>query len=92
MYGYGEKRCDFGVHALWEAQAPEGTGGRKPFPLPGDPPRFSRDRTYDVQHIRIEVALDFAAKQVRGSSTLALAAINDGLRDRGWRAGVVRID
>lgn len=43
--------------------------GPRPFALPGTPTRWSRDRSFDVRHIRIEVTLDPAQKRVSGTVT-----------------------
>src|SRR5688572_16126141 len=48
---------------------------KRPFPLPGTRIRWSRDRKVDVKHIRLEVALDFKAKSVRGTATHAFVPI-----------------
>src|SRR3990172_8044176 len=50
-----------------------------PFPLPGDRPRYPRDRLFDVRHIRLEVAIDLEARRLWGTCSTTLAAINDGL-------------
>ncbi|MBI2423910.1 MAG: HEAT repeat domain-containing protein [Candidatus Hydrogenedentes bacterium] len=38
-------------------------------------PQFGRGRPFDVQHIRIEVALDFAKESVAGNTTLSLVPV-----------------
>jgi aminopeptidase N len=53
-------------------------GDALPFALPGARATFTPARDVDVRHLRIAVALDFAAGAVDGSCTLTLAAINDG--------------
>src|SRR5689334_7193767 len=49
-----------------------------PFALPGAGSTFVPARAVDVRHLRIEVALAFAAASVAGTTTLTLAALNDG--------------
>jgi aminopeptidase N len=49
-----------------------------PFALPGARATFTPDRSCDVRHLKIEVALDFAAAAVEGVCTLTLAPLNDG--------------
>ncbi|MHC4923839.1 MAG: M1 family metallopeptidase, partial [Planctomycetota bacterium] len=51
----------------------------KPFALPGTPTRWSRDRVVDVQHIKLEVALDFRNKAISGTATHTVKPILDGL-------------
>ncbi len=47
--------------------------------LPGDAPRWPRDRAVDVRHIKLDVALDVPAKRVSGTATHTVRALNDGL-------------
>lgn len=56
----------------------EARGDSLPFALPGARATFTPDRDVDVRHLRIEVALDFAASAVDGVCTLTLAALNAG--------------
>jgi aminopeptidase N len=53
--------------------------GPRAFAMPGDKPRYAPDREYAVKHIFIDVALDFTNKQVNGTTSTTLAAVNDGL-------------
>ena len=39
----------------------------------------TRDRTYDVQHLKLDIAFDHAEGSVIGTTTTTLAPINDGL-------------
>jgi len=41
---------------------------------------FGRDRTYDIQHIKLELSFDQPQKMVYGTATLTITPINDGLR------------
>jgi aminopeptidase N len=50
------------------------------FPLPGDRPRYPRDRTVDMKHVRLDVALDLAEARIDGSVSHTFEPINDGLR------------
>jgi aminopeptidase N len=47
--------------------------------LPGDRPRWPRDRAVDVRHIKLDVALDVPAKTVRGTAVHTVRVLNDGL-------------
>lgn len=49
------------------------------FPLPGDRPRYARDRTCDVRHIKLDVSLDLERRRLWGSVATTLTPINDGL-------------
>ncbi len=49
------------------------------FPLPGDNPRYARDKTVDIKHVRLDVALDLQAGRIRGSVAHTLAPINEGV-------------
>jgi len=51
------------------------------FSAPDAPPQPPRDRTFLLQHLRLEVAIDDVAKTVSGTAVHRLAPINDGLRE-----------
>ena len=53
-------------------------GDALPFALPGARATFTPPRDVNVRHLRIEVALDFAAAAVEGSCTLTLVPLADG--------------
>ncbi len=53
--------------------------GHNTFPLPGDEPHWARDRVCDVQHIKLELALDIQNKRISGTATHTITPINDGL-------------
>lgn len=42
---------------------------------------YSRERTYDIQYIKLELSFDQTQKVVFGTATLSLTPINDGLKD-----------
>jgi aminopeptidase N len=54
--------------------------------LPGDGPRWPRDREVDVRHTRLEVKLDIETRAVSGTATHTVRAFNDGLRSVGFDA------
>ncbi|MCC6382247.1 MAG: HEAT repeat domain-containing protein [Dehalococcoidia bacterium] len=64
-----------GSHALRASDEP-----RPGHALPGDEPRWPRDRTVDVRHIRLDLGIDVEARQVSGTATHTLRPLNDGLR------------
>ncbi|MBI3471860.1 MAG: M1 family metallopeptidase, partial [Candidatus Solibacter usitatus] len=45
------------------------------------PSVYARDRTFDLQHVKLDIALDPKARLVSGSATLRLAPLNDGLAE-----------
>lgn len=62
------------------AQRPPGrTEGRRPFAKPDAAKRAERIRAFDVKHIKAELTLDAAKKQVRGKVTHTLSAIDPSL-------------
>ncbi len=63
------------------ARAPDATSlhGPRPFPLPGTPTRWSRDREFDVRHVKLEVKLDPKRKTVRGRVTHTVRPFLSGL-------------
>ncbi len=48
------------------------------FAYAGSTPHYAPDRTFDTQHIRLELALDFGRKSLQGRCTTTLLAIADG--------------
>ena len=49
------------------------------FSYPGSTPHYAPDRTFDTQHIRLELTLDFPRKTLKGR------CLCDAARDRRWR-------
>jgi aminopeptidase N len=64
-------------HQCRRAEAAAG-GDALPFVLPGAHATFTPPRDVNVRHLRIEVALDFAAAVVDGVCTLTLVPLADG--------------
>ena len=54
-------------------------GPYRPFPLPGDRPHYARDRSFDVQHIKLELSFDLDKRRLFGIVSTTLAPLNDGL-------------
>src|SRR6266513_3041364 len=48
------------------------------FSYPGSTPHYAPDRTFDTQHVRLELTLDFARKSLKGQCLTTLQAIADG--------------
>jgi aminopeptidase N len=61
-----------------EAGIVHGGGDALPFVLPGARATFTPAREVNVRHLRIEVALDFAAAAVDGTCTLTLVPLTSG--------------
>jgi aminopeptidase N len=59
--------------------------------LPGDTPRWPRDRAADITHVKLDVTLDVPAKSIRGTATHTIRALNDGLRSVTFDAVEMRI-
>ncbi len=49
------------------------------FPLPGDKPRYPRDRVVDIKHIRLDVELDLDNKRITGRAAHTFTPLNDEL-------------
>lgn len=60
--------------------AARGGAAREPFALPGTSERFGPDRSADVQHTRLEIALDPRRRRIEGVVHHTLAALDDGTR------------
>jgi len=52
---------------------------RKSFELPGAKPQYNPDRPGRVEHIALDLALDLAARNVRGTCTIAVTPIRAGI-------------
>jgi len=48
--------------------------------LPGDRPKWPRDRVVEVRHIKLDLGLDLKGKAVFGTATHTVVAKNDGLQ------------
>jgi aminopeptidase N len=57
-----------------------GASSWKPFPMPNAPTRWSRDRTFDVRHLRIAIDVDPAKKSIAGTVTHTIRPFLDDLR------------
>lgn len=53
--------------------------GRRPFQPAHVESKWPRDRSAEIRHIKLEIALDFERKQITGTATHRVAAIADGL-------------
>ncbi len=79
MHGH---MSEFSCCRSWgAAEAMSHANGWKAFPLPGAPRRWSRDRKFDVEHLRIDVALDFEQGTIRGTVTHRIRPFLDDLTE-----------
>ncbi len=53
--------------------------GRRAFQPEHVEPKWARDRSANIKHIKLEIALDFDAKTISGTATHRLSAITDSL-------------
>jgi len=49
------------------------------FALPGDKPRYPRDRIANIKHVRLDITLDLDAKRISGGVSHTFSPLNDGL-------------
>ncbi len=69
-----------GLDVAW-AGAIGGSGGRKPFPLPGDQAVWGRDRPFRVDHLRLDLSFEPDRRVVEGRATTTLHPRHDGLSE-----------
>lgn len=62
------------------------------FALKGSAPTYAPDRTFDTEHIRLEVTLDIARETLSGICTTQLRAITDGATEMRFDAVHFKID
>jgi aminopeptidase N len=68
-------RCAGGhAHHEYEERA-TGAGGR-PFAFAHSPKHFERDRPFAIEHIALDLTLDFGKRSVRGTATLTVRRID----------------
>ncbi|MDP3275601.1 MAG: M1 family aminopeptidase [Deltaproteobacteria bacterium] len=48
------------------------SAGPRPFRLAGDPERFGRARAFAIEHLRVELAFDLAARAIEATATLTI--------------------
>lgn len=54
--------------------------GERSFTDESAPEKGPRDRTFHVKHLKLEVSFDEENKKVKGTSTLTMSPLNDGLK------------
>lgn len=66
-------RCA-GFHSLEQAGTAAAAG--RPFAFASSPRHFERARPFTIEHLALDLALDFEAKSIRGSATLRLRRVD----------------
>jgi aminopeptidase N len=66
-------------------------GERRPFQPDYIEPKWPRDRVVDIEHIKLQVALDFKERRISGTATHKLAAILDGLKQLEFDAAEIEV-
>jgi aminopeptidase N len=72
--------------------SPVAAGERKRFGDELSRPRFAPDRTVDVEHYRLDVALDPEKREVRGTVSITMSPLHDGLAAVELDAGPMTIE
>ncbi len=80
MHGrLSEFACRHSMHVETVHESAPGPGW-KAFPMPGAPTRWSRDRAFDVVHIRLDIDVDPVKKRLAGTATHTVRPFSDGLK------------
>ncbi len=69
-----------------------GKGKRRSFQLPGAKPHYTPDRPGQVEHIALDLTLDIPARTARGTCTIRLNPLRDGIADLSLDAVNLAID
>ncbi|MEM1426266.1 MAG: M1 family metallopeptidase, partial [Cyanobacteria bacterium P01_H01_bin.130] len=78
MSGFSSGTAYFSAHGQGNALLQDGQG-RRQFELPGAKPHYRPDRPGQVNHIALDLALDFAKQSFGGTCTITLTPVRDGL-------------
>jgi aminopeptidase N len=70
----------------------QAAGDREPFVFPDTERRYAPDRTVDIRHTRIEIALDPTEAAIAGAVTHTFAALSDDTREVRLHAGELEIE
>ncbi len=69
-------RCGGGHHELSTVTAAEHGAAARPFAFTTSPRHFERDRPFSVEHLALDVALDFEHRKIVGSASLVLRRVD----------------
>ncbi len=61
------------------------------FALPGDAPHYPPDRPVDVRHVALDLTVDFAGKQLRGTCATTVSVLYDEIYEVALQAGEMQI-
>ncbi|HTK06961.1 MAG TPA: M1 family aminopeptidase [Ktedonobacteraceae bacterium] len=64
---------------LFQEQMMTPTPHARSFELPGDPVQYAPDRPADVQHVKLDIALDFAEETISGTIYTTFSTLYDAL-------------
>jgi aminopeptidase N len=78
-YRHDHARCG-GAHSHHE-ELGHAHGGARPFAFPSSPRHFERDRPFAIEHLSLELELDFEKKSILGTATLRLRRIDPDARE-----------
>ena len=79
MSGFSSEASYFSTEALVNTLIRDAQG-RRAFELPGAKPHYRPDRPGQVNHIALDLALDFDQRCFGGTCTITLTPVRDGLR------------
>lgn len=61
------------------------------FALPGDQPHYAPDRPVDVRHVALDITVDFAQKELRGTCATTLGVLFEEVHEVALRAAEMQI-
>lgn len=61
------------------------------FALPGDQPHYAPDRPVDVRHVALDITVDFAQKELRGTCATTCAVLFEEIHEIALRAAEMQI-
>jgi aminopeptidase N len=81
IFRHDHARCAGGhesheLHELHESGTQHAGAGGRPFAFASSPRHFERDRPFALEHLALDLTLDFASKSVRGSAALSLRRVD----------------
>src|SRR5215210_2146942 len=79
-YRHDHARCAGAHEHAHSEQAETGIAGARPFAFTNSPRHFERDRPFAIEHLALDLALDFAKKSIRGAASLTLRRIDPDAR------------
>lgn len=71
-----EHACCGRAHGIEREHAFEGGAAGRPFAFASSPRHFERDRPFAIEHLALDLALDFPKKSIRGSASLVFRRVD----------------